>query len=311
MFSNDEYSHIVRNCLTDSPLECDDLDKVDRGVSLLRSVRARFLVESARGRAIGRTEADNKLKVIRHHIATVVAALDADTPEPPSDAPDTIKQTDLVKSELFLKLGAVHNMWRVQNEQFDQDFYGLIDEITGALKKAERFFSYLEQIQAEFDGMNEEERNASFFPRPTDEAKLQRFRLAYRGAYPYLQKYSPKTPVHLTLPLIFELHELLNSKPFGIAPNYKHNKGSHDDRLFVSRWNSPGLRISYRVIRELGMLNSFITPKTGFGPCNGSHLKSNASLSCTDTSCLPCRHAEAICLDVIGNYWNNSRGLRN
>jgi hypothetical protein len=65
--------------------ESDDSERVGRGVSLLRSIYAVFRVETARGRAVSRTATDNKLKVIRHHIATVVAALEPIQEELESD----------------------------------------------------------------------------------------------------------------------------------------------------------------------------------------------------------------------------------
>jgi hypothetical protein len=311
MYSDETYGLIIWNILEHAiPTGSYDQTTMARGVSLLKSISAVYLTETERARATSRTKTDARLKSIRQHVAKAIEGLDANTAEPPSNASDTVREADLVKSQLLAKLAAVHNLWRSETETFAKDFYEFSSEIVHALKKAEEFFSYLDQLQATFDGMDEAQRSASYFPLETDTRKMRNYRLAYRGVYPYLRKHSSETPVHLTIPLIVELYELLYGKSFGIAPNYKPSTITHDERHFISRWNSPGLRFFYRVIRELGMLETFIKTKKKFGPCNGQQFRPNASYSCTDDDCLPCRHAEAVCLDVIGNYWNNSRGKR-
>jgi hypothetical protein len=185
MYSDEKYSLIIRNILEQAiPTGSDDQTKTARGVALLKSIFSVFLTETERARVASRTKTEARLKTIRQHVAKAIEGLDADTAEPPSNASGAVKEADLVKSQLLAKLGAVHNLWRLETENFAQDFYEFSSEIVSALEKAEEFFSYLDQLQATFDGMDEAQRSASYFPLQTDTRKMRNYRLAYRGAYP-------------------------------------------------------------------------------------------------------------------------------
>jgi hypothetical protein len=268
----------------------------------LQTIYAVYHVEAERAATANRNRLQRQLHVIRNNMKRVISIFDDTRPLTRSVKAITEAFED-DKTQMHNQLQAFFNLRCLEKEDYEQSFSDFTTEIITALKKAEELFLYADHVQAEFDAMSDVQKSASYFSQPTDDRRMQNFRLAYRAAYPYLRSYSKDKPFHLVLPLIESLYEFVFDKKYGIAVGSKWPSARPKQRDFIPRWNSPGLRFSYRVIRELGILQSL--PNIGkYGPYHGPR-------GCDSEDCLSCRYAEAKCMTILGDRRNNKKQAKN